>query len=367
MFHPYRNSLLIVMLLTFAVALLNTPVSTVHAQDPIIIDQATVGGNNFANGQVIGPSAQNPLFFHFMSDDSFSYTCKIFRIDEELFNDVANALDSPGFNPNSINLAGTEVSSDPCGTGTDGSIQYAQSFASGFFAFQVTGIPAGGAGTKTIYLFETQAGQAGPGGPESIAEANANVDVNKFWKKCDTITDPSNINLQKIRYEVQGRAKIENLKFDGNSLNLKIKTNSLDKKISGELSSASTEDFNIKKLDTLCFYDLPQKAGQQQEPGPTVVFSDTTFAAWNPPVPTCLDATNQYKREITYPFKVTSWIGKLKNADSSNIEIAFIVDATPKKQVTVQGMITIDDSDKSPNIVIASDPGVVCSGKRIVN
>ncbi len=357
-----RNSVIIVTLLCFSFSLLTTPVSNALAQSAsvIVIDTAQIGGNNFAFGQVIAPSEQNPLFFHFKSDNSLTYTCKLIKIEEALFNTLNDQVNSI---PNDVNLVGTEISSSDCGTGTDGSITYTQSFTDGFYAFQVTGFGAGGLGTKTIWIFETQGGgQAGTGGPEGVAEKP--IDVDNFWITCNPIATPTNVNLEKIRYEVQGRAKIDNLKFDGNSLDLIIKTNDLNKEISGELSSASTEDFKIKKVDTLCFYNLPEKAGQSLKPGPTKLFSIDTFKAWNPPVPKCDD--KQFKREITYPFKVTSWIGKLKNADSRNIEIAFVVDATPKDHIAVQGSITIDGNDISPNIEIAGQPGVKCSGERLV-
>ena len=243
----------------------------------IIIDTATVGGNNFANGQVIGPSAQNPLFFHFMSDDSFSYICKIVRIEEDAFNQI---LDQQNANMNLDNV--TEISRDPCGTGTDGSIQYAQSFASGLFAFQVVGITAGGLGTEATFLFETQAGQAGPGGPPGVTKAMVSTssgDLSLLTRPCDQSVPPTySAKLVAISYDIEGSVDwpVNMTVHKDDPRPVTIEFSYLDQKVSFDTGWGKIE-FIPSKVVLTCEYknyknsaNLPGQTGVEITP----IFSD---------------------------------------------------------------------------------------------
>jgi hypothetical protein len=131
------------------------PIAAHTAASPITIDTHEVGGASFAFGDSITPSEQNPLFFHFKSDDSLTFTCRIVKIDETVFADL---LTASGLAVNNINLVGTEISNNNCGTGTESDVTYAKSFPNGSFAFQVIGTSTNGTGTKTPWAFEVVGG-----------------------------------------------------------------------------------------------------------------------------------------------------------------------------------------------------------------
>ena len=134
-------------------------ISSVYAiPSPITIDTATVGGTAFTFGDVIGPSEENPLFFHFNSADFLTYTCRIVKVDQNLFDTLLSAATQ--FAASQINLVGIEISNENCGEGTDGSVTYAQSFSDGLFVFEVIGTDTNGTGTKTPFAFEVLGEQA---------------------------------------------------------------------------------------------------------------------------------------------------------------------------------------------------------------
>jgi len=345
-------------------------ISSVYAvPSAVTIDTHTVGGASFTFGDVISPSEQDPLFFHFNSADSLTYTCRIVKIDQDLLDKLTAAPTEAALKQ--IALVGTEISNENCGVGTDGSVTYGQSFSDGIYVFQVIGTDADGIGTRTPFAFEVLGGQALEAGPTG---GNPIINVKQFWGSCATTLTPATTILQKIEYIMEGRSKIDNLKFDSNTLNLKVITNNLNDHISGEFTSASTEDFTIQHVDTHCIYNLPEKAGQEEVPSATKAFNPETLSLWNPPVPSCMgdkgtDVT-YFKREITYPFKVTSNLAELKDTGKRNVEIEITVDYTPRPApghhgIDVRGELTLD-GNKQINIEVAGEPKVACSGETMV-
>jgi len=374
----YEYKLVPLVLLGFCFSITMCLSSVYAAPSAVTIDTHTVGGTSFTFGDVITPSEQDPLFFHFNSADSLTYTCRIVKIDQDLLDKLNAAPTEAALKQ--IALVGTEISNENCGTGTDGSVTYAQSFSDGLYAFEVIGTGSDGTGTKSNFAFEALGGQALLEKTEESAKLAAltKQKVTNFWTTCDQTlkapgaTPAADINLQKIVYTMEGRSKIDNLKFDSNNLNLKVKTSTLNDRneLSGEFTSASSEDFTIQNVDTQCIYHLPEKAGQLLVPGPTTAFNPATLDSWNPPVPTC-NSAQQFNREITYPFKVTSNLAELKDTGKRNVEVEITVDNTPKPApdhngIDVTGKLTLD-GNKQINIEIAGEPKVECSGGSIPN
>jgi len=363
----YEYKLVPLVLLGFCFSITMCLSSVYAAPSAVTIDTHTVGGTSFTFGDVITPSEQDPLFFHFNSADSLTYTCRIVKIDQDLLDKLNAAPTEAALKQ--IALVGTEISNENCGTGTDGSVTYAQSFSDGLYVFQVIGTDADGIGTRTPFAFEVLGGQALEEGT-----SGSSINVKQFWGSCAKTLGAtgSTTILQKIEYIMEGRSKIDNLKFDSNNLNLKVKTSTLNDRneLSGEFTSASSEDFTIQNVDTQCIYHLPEKAGQLLVPGPTTAFNPATLDSWNPPVPTC-NSAQQFNREITYPFKVTSNLAELKDTGKRNVEVEITVDNTPKPApdhngIDVTGKLTLD-GNKQINIEIAGEPKVECSGGSIPN
>ena len=365
----YEYKLVPLVLLGFCFSITMCLSSVYAAPSAVTIDTHTVGGTSFTFGDVITPSEQDPLFFHFNSADSLTYTCRIVKIDQDLLDKLNAAPTEAALKQ--IALVGTEISNENCGTGTDGSVTYAQSFSDGLYVFQVIGTDADGIGTRTPFAFEVLGGQALEEGT-----SGSSINVKQFWGSCAKTLGAtgSTTILQKIEYIMEGRSKIDNLKFDSNTLNLKVITNNLNDHISGEFTSASSEDFTIQKVDTHCIYNLPEKAGQEEVTLPTKAFNPETLALWNPPVPSCPAPTGAvdayFKREITYPFKVTSNLAELKDTGKRNVEIEITVDYTPRPApehdgIDVRGELTLD-GNKQINIEVAGEPKVACSGETMV-
>jgi len=336
------------------------------APSAVTIDTHTVGNATFTFGDVITPSEENPLFFHFSSNDSLSYNCRIVKIDQDLLDKLNAAPTEAALKQ--IALVGTEISNGNCGSGNESSVTYAQSFSNGIYVFQVIGADTDGIGTKTPFAFEVLGGAA-------LLEGGAGAggvpitDVNHFWTQCQNLHTPTERNLDQIQYKIWGIADIAGLNFNSNNLDLIVDTNKLTDTISGNFSSANTVDFTIKNTDTECLYNLPEKTGQPLVPGPTTAFSPQTLASWNPPVPNCAGFT-EYKREITYPFKVSSILTELKNTNSTNVELQIIVDNTPKPApehsgIGVTGKLILDGK-KQINLEVDGEPLVKCSGKTTV-
>jgi len=149
-------------------------ISSVYAApSPITIDTQTVGGTSITFGDVIAPSKQDPLFFHFNSADSLTYTCRIVKVDQDLFDRLLSAATQSA--SNQINIVGTVISSDNCGAGTDGSVTYAQSFSDGLYAFEVIGTGSDGTGTRTNFAFEVLSKQSPVEGPGQPGQTTQNV------------------------------------------------------------------------------------------------------------------------------------------------------------------------------------------------
>jgi len=346
-------------------------VQPVYAQLGGINIVAELGGEPIGEGALISPSASNPLEFFLSSSTSFSsYTCKIIKVDDDLFNNILDGI----FNPNENNLIGTEVSSDLCGSGTDASIEYAQTFADGTYVFQAIGLTGEGVAAKSVFAFEALGGQAAAGGSGALTAAGEVLaNVEDFWQECKPVTGPGadQSAISKAIYEIEGEVKLKNIDFTSNKkLKLEITTNKLNDKIYGTVSSGSDrEDFKVKSVDTKCFNDLPETAGGLPFTGPGKAFSIKTLKAWNPPVPKCDPNTKFYLRDITYFFEVEDRFNDLKKTSTKDVEFRLIVDHIPKDpdDLTVHTQLLLGkDKDKEVKIEISSKPSVRCSGEILI-
>lgn len=158
-----ENQIIFLILCVCWLALDTTLLSFGSALSTITMDIHQVGGRSIPFGAVITPSEGSQLFFHFVSNTTTKYTCNIIKIDEDLFNVLVNHTI-----PVPIKIIGTIVTTNDCGVGTQGNIQYAQSFTSGFYVFEVIGIEADEASSSTVWIFKVIGGETGPGHPEDV-------------------------------------------------------------------------------------------------------------------------------------------------------------------------------------------------------
>src|SRR4026209_130667 len=99
---------MLIPLLAFCFCITMCISSVYAAPSAVTIDTHTLGGTSFTFGDIIAPSDQNPLFFHFKSNDSLTYTCRILKVDQNLFDTLRSAPTQ--FASNEINLVGTVIS-----------------------------------------------------------------------------------------------------------------------------------------------------------------------------------------------------------------------------------------------------------------
>jgi hypothetical protein len=115
------------------------------------ITSAKLGDYNIAEGQLISPSPTLPLNFEYEASESAdSFVCKIIKIDEALFNNIRDAIALRTPEPK---VAGTIISTQQCGSGISGSVEYAQVFDEGTYVFQLTEV-SNGIASKAVFPFE---------------------------------------------------------------------------------------------------------------------------------------------------------------------------------------------------------------------
>jgi hypothetical protein len=115
------------------------------------ITSSKLGDNVIVQGQVVNPSPTLPLKFEYDASDSADhFECKIIKIDEELFNNINNAINLLTASPE---VVGTTISTQECGSGMSGSVEYPQVFDEGTYVFQLTWV-SNGIASKTVFPFE---------------------------------------------------------------------------------------------------------------------------------------------------------------------------------------------------------------------